>query len=158
MIPSRWRTGSNPSARVNGSSSCPVRSSTVDAEHRPIAQKLPASGQPQLFLVAQILDRRRDVAVEPQIADLGIGQVGADGEVDLVAAEREIVLVDAEAMGDVDERPKRTRVRPTMSEKRSVRPGAVGKQARFAGQAIALPDVRLDRPFGPVERPVRGRR
>src|SRR6185503_2364284 len=63
-------------------------------EDRPVTLELDPAGQPQLFLVAQILDRRVDVAVEPQIANLGIGLFGADCEVDLVAADGEIVLVD----------------------------------------------------------------
>src|SRR3954453_8465978 len=43
------------------------------SENRPIASEFHAAGDPQLFLVAEILDGRVDVAVEPQVADLSIG-------------------------------------------------------------------------------------
>src|SRR5690349_3925555 len=43
------------------------------SEHRPVGQYLPATGEPQLFLVAKILDGRRNVAIEAEITDLGIG-------------------------------------------------------------------------------------
>src|SRR4051794_28294287 len=40
------------------------------SEDRPIAPKQHPAGKPQLLPVAEILDRRIDVPVQPQIADL----------------------------------------------------------------------------------------
>src|SRR6476646_3261420 len=68
------------------------------AEDRPIAAEQDARGDAQFLLVAEILDRRIDVPVEPEIADLRIGLGGADCEVDLVAADGERMLVDALAV------------------------------------------------------------
>src|SRR5437868_1861340 len=73
------------------------------AEYRPIAVEQDPSRDAQLLPIAQILDRRVDVAVELEIADLSVGLRRADGEVDLVSADREIILVDPVAVGDVDE-------------------------------------------------------
>ena len=48
------------------------------AEDRPVTTEQDPRGQPQLFLVAQVLDRRVDVPIEPQIADLRVGLLRAD--------------------------------------------------------------------------------
>ena len=90
------------------------------------------AGEPQLFLVAQILDRGVDVAVEPQIADLDIGLVAADGQVDLVAAEREIVLVDPEAVGEVDQPAEADAGAADDVGEAVGKPGAVRENARLA--------------------------
>src|SRR5579884_1192742 len=73
------------------------------SEQRPVALEQHPSGEPQFLDIAEILDRRIDVPVELQVADLGVGLVGADGEVHLVPANREGALVDAITVGDVDE-------------------------------------------------------
>src|SRR4051794_10426404 len=75
------------------------------SEDRPIAPKKHSAGEPQLLLVAQILDRRINIAVEAEVADLRIGLVGTESEVDLVTAHGEIALVEAIAMGEVDQPP-----------------------------------------------------
>src|SRR4051794_24424216 len=75
------------------------------SENRPIATEEDPAGKTQLLLVAQILDRRVDVAVEAEVADLGIGLVGTESEVDLVAADGEIALVETIAMREVDQPP-----------------------------------------------------
>src|ERR1051325_2790836 len=40
------------------------------SEHRPVAREFDPGGDPQLLLVAEILDGRVDVAIEAEIADL----------------------------------------------------------------------------------------
>src|SRR5687767_15060083 len=52
-------------------------------EHRPIVQEFEPTRDPELFLVAQILDRGADVAVEAEVADLDVTLLGAGGEIDL---------------------------------------------------------------------------
>src|SRR5690349_5537783 len=47
------------------------------AEYRPVALEQDARGEPQLFLVAQVLDRRIDVSIEAQVADLCVGLGGS---------------------------------------------------------------------------------
>ena len=73
------------------------------AEDRPVALEQHSAGEPEFLLVAQILDRGIDVAVEPQVAELNVGLLGTDREVDLVPADGEIVLVDPIAVRDVDQ-------------------------------------------------------
>src|SRR6185295_17762618 len=73
------------------------------AEDRPVAREADPAAEPDLLAVAQILDRRVDVAVEPQIADRRIGPAAADGRIDFVAAGRERVLVEAEAVDEGDQ-------------------------------------------------------
>src|SRR4051794_39312698 len=73
------------------------------SEDRPVAVEQHSAGQPELLFVAKVLDGRVDVPVESQIADLRIGLFTADGEIDFIAADREIVLVEAVPVGDVDE-------------------------------------------------------
>ena len=72
-------------------------------ENRPVAMEFPTPGDADFLLVAQILDRGVDIAIEAQIVDPGIGFGGADGQVELVAADRQIVLVQPEAVGEIDE-------------------------------------------------------
>src|SRR5205823_14619752 len=72
------------------------------AEDRPVAVNEDPACKPKLLFVAQILDARVDIAVEPQITDLRIGLRGAHRQVDFVPADREAALVDAIAMGELD--------------------------------------------------------
>src|SRR6187551_3450756 len=53
------------------------------AEDRPIAAEQDTAGKAQLFLVAQILDRGIDIAVEAEVANLDVGLIRADREVEL---------------------------------------------------------------------------
>ena len=53
------------------------------AEHRPIVEEAHAPAEPNLFLVTEVFDLGRDVAVEPQIADADVGLVRADREIEL---------------------------------------------------------------------------
>src|SRR6185295_16825407 len=76
------------------------------SEHRPVARELHPAGDAQFLFVPQILNGRVDVAVEAKIADLGIGLVRPDGEIELVAPEGQVVLVDPVTMSDVDEPPE----------------------------------------------------
>ena len=73
------------------------------AEDRPVTAEQNPRCQPQLFLVAQVLDRGVDVSIEPQIPYLRVRLLRSDREVDLVTADGEIALVDSVPMGDVDE-------------------------------------------------------
>src|SRR4051794_18678954 len=73
------------------------------AEDRPVASEAHPTAEANLLAVAQIFDRRVDVAVEAQIADRRIGPPAADRRVDLVAAKRETVLVDPEAVDEADQ-------------------------------------------------------
>ena len=126
----------------SGSSRLLVRSNTVAANSDQYWQELDPPGEAHFLLVAQILDVGADVAVEAQVAELDVGLVGAERQVDLVAADREIVLVDAVAVGDVDE-PAVAQPGAADDVGQAVgEPGAVGKDARRAGDAEALPDDR----------------
>src|SRR5690606_1688227 len=73
------------------------------AEYRPVPSESDAARGAQLFAVLQILESQVDVAVETQVAQLQVRRIGADRRVDLVAAHRETVLVDAVAMREPDE-------------------------------------------------------
>jgi hypothetical protein len=57
-------------------------------------------------------------------------------------------------VGQLDKSLKRTSVRPTMSEVRSVRPVPSGSSVGLVGQAIGLADRGLDPPARPFELPV----
>ena len=51
-------------------------------------------------------------------------------------------------------KPAEADPRPSDDIRKSIgQAGAVGKEAGLAGQAVALPDDRVDRPIGPVKRP-----
>src|SRR4029078_12298422 len=70
------------------------------AEDRPIAMEQHSPRQPQFLLVAQVLDGRVDVSIQAQIADLNVGLVGADGEVELASTQRPIVLVELDTIAE----------------------------------------------------------
>src|SRR4051794_38785583 len=73
------------------------------AEDGPVAREAHAPAEPDLLAVAQILDRGIDVAVQPQITDRRIGPPPAHGRVNLVAAGRQAVLVEPEAVDEADQ-------------------------------------------------------
>src|SRR5437868_5341147 len=102
-------------------------------EDRPVMREMEPPGEPQFLLVAQILEGRIDIAVEPQIAGLDIGFGSADGEIDLVAADREIVLVEPVAVRDVDQRAEPDSGPADDVAQAIGQAGAVGKQSWVAG-------------------------
>ena len=81
----------------------------------------------KLLQIPKILDRRIDIAIELEIADLRVGLSGPEGEIDLVSPNGEIVLVDPVAMDELEQPTVTDLVRPTMSDKRSVSPVPCGK-------------------------------
>src|SRR5207249_3496499 len=109
-------------------------------EHRPVAGELPPAGEPQLLLVAQVFDIRRDVAVESQIAGADVGLLGPVGEIDLVAADRETLLVQPEAVGDVDQPPKLEAGAADDVGQAVAETGSFREDGRPPVQPIALPD------------------
>src|SRR3546814_9927006 len=68
-----------------------------------------APARPHFLAILQFLAEQQDVAVEPRIADHGIGRAAADRRVEFVAANREIILVEPVAMGEAQEIPVRNR-------------------------------------------------
>jgi hypothetical protein len=62
-----------------------------------------SGGDAQLLLVAKILDRRINIPVETQIADLRVGLGRANSQIHFIAPDREIVFVEPITVGDVDE-------------------------------------------------------
>ncbi len=54
-------------------------------------------------MVAQILDRIADMAIELQVAGLEIGLLVAQRRIDLVATDGEALAVDAEAVREAQE-------------------------------------------------------
>src|SRR3546814_1907061 len=69
------------------------------AEYRPVVGELDPSADPDFLTVPEILNRRIDVAIEAQLADHRVGLPAADDGVDLVAACRQVVLVQPAQMG-----------------------------------------------------------
>jgi len=124
------------------------------AEDRPIAGEADPPAEPDLLAVAQILDRRIDVPVEPQIADRGIGPQAADDGVDLVAAQRHAVLVDAEAVGEADEAADAQVAAADEIGEAPRQAGARRQDRRPAIEAVALADRRAERDAGQIHRPV----
>src|SRR5436190_23585128 len=124
------------------------------AEYRPIAIEQDPARQAKLLLVAEILDVRVDVPVEPKVAHLHVGLVRADCEVELAAAYLEAILVEPETVGEVDQ--------AAVSDARSSddvgklvgQPGSFGEDRGLADDPIALPDGAGDRQVGSLERPV----
>jgi hypothetical protein len=113
-----------------------------------------AAGEPQFLLVAQVLDRRVDVPVEAEIAYLDIGLIGTDREVELAPAQRQIVLVEAEAVGDVDQPAVADAGPPDDVGELVGQAGALGEDRRPADDPVALSDVAGDREVRAIERPV----
>src|SRR3989344_5820994 len=107
-------------------------------EQRPVFRKGDAATRAHFLAVLQVFAQQQDVAVEPRIADHGIGRAAADRSVELVATDRQIVLVEPEAVRQAQEIAIGDR-RAADDVRRPVgQPGAVGKQAGLVRQAIAL--------------------
>src|SRR5205085_7845478 len=123
-------------------------------EDRPVARELYAPGDAKFFLVAQVLDRCADVAIEAKVTNLGICFIATDGEIELVATNRQIVLIHTESVCDVD--------KPTVPHPRPA--DEIGKAVGEAGtfrenpgatrDAVALTNRRADGQVRPIERPV----
>ncbi len=93
-----------------------------------------------------------DVAVEAEIAEQDISLLRSNRRVDLVAADREIVLVEPIAVGERDEIADAHRRSARQCRTASVRPMPSGKHDRLARQAIALADIGGHRDAGQVQR------
>src|SRR5207248_2602478 len=124
------------------------------AEHRPVTVEQEPRGDAKLLLVAQIFDGRIDVAVEFEIADLGVGLGGPDREVDLVSADGEIALVDPVAVSDVDEPAVADPGSPDDVGYAPGQPGALRENIAQGSETIALADRARDRQVSALERPI----
>ena len=124
------------------------------SEDRPIAGEAEAAAEPDFLAVAQILDRRIDIAVQAEIADARIGLPATEGGVDLVATKREALLVDAEAV-DQAEPSADAQVGAADEIGKAPRQSGALRQDAFAGaEAIALADIGPERDAPEVDRPV----
>lgn len=72
-------------------------------EQRPVTRECHPAGNAQFLAVLEVFDGRDNIAVEAQIADFGVSSLGTDCRVDFIPAERQIVLVQPEAVGEPDE-------------------------------------------------------
>src|SRR5205085_12576968 len=124
------------------------------AEDRPVAGEANPAAEADFLAVAKILDRRVDVAVEAELAYRRIGMAAADDGVDLVAANGEIVLVEAETVGEGELAAELDGGSADDVGQAVGEAGAGGKDARLVVEAVALADGGPDGDSGEVERPV----
>src|SRR6185503_15845537 len=78
----------------------------------------------------------------------------AEGEVDLISADREIVFVDAVAVRDIDEAAVADAGPPDDVRDAPGEAGAFGEDVAKGAEAVALADGAVDRDVLPLERPV----
>ena len=95
-----------------------------------------------------------DVAVQSQISGFDIGLLRSDSEVDLVAAYREIILVQPEAVGEVDEAAIADAGSSDDIGQPVGQPCSLREYAGPVCKAVALSNGACDRQLGPVERSI----
>src|SRR5579884_3856290 len=124
------------------------------AEDRPIFAEQDSPCDPQFLDVTKVLDGRVDITVQPEIADLGIGLLRPDGEIDFITPDRERVLVDSESVREIDEPAVADIGSANDIGNPSGEAGSLREDIRQAAEPVALADVAFDREVLAVERPV----